>query len=199
MNEHAQVSNAIFLRSDIAFNALYPLNVRMLSNRHWTPIHIAQLAVDFLAKDGGKILDIGSGVGKFCLAGAHFAPTAQFFGVEQRDYLIKHAESAQKTLDLSNVSFIHKNFTQLNLREFDHFYFFNSFYENVDSLDRIDEGIDYSRALFDYYVAYLRNGLEQMPQGTKLATFHSFHGEVPAGYEMVASHQSGDLIFWIKK
>jgi len=29
-------------------------------------------------------LDIGSGVGKFCLAGAYYKPSASFFGVEQR-------------------------------------------------------------------------------------------------------------------
>ena len=38
-----------------------------------------------------------------------------------------------------------------------------------------------------------------MPKGTKVATYHSFHGEIPVGYEMVESYQNDDLNFWIKK
>ncbi|MCD6013558.1 MAG: methyltransferase protein [Flavipsychrobacter sp.] len=184
--------------NDIAFNEIYPLKVRILANRHWTPIHITKIAVDFLGSNGGKVLDIGSGVGKFCLAGAYFSPNIEFTGVEQRQYLVEHALRAQRTLGLQNVSFIHGNFTQLNLRDYDHFYFFNSFYENIDDLDRIDQKIEYSEALFEYYVRYLYMALQQMPKGTKVATFHAFHGEIPIGYDLVGSHHNGDLNFWIK-
>lgn len=171
----------------------------MLASRHWTSIDIGKLAAGFLAGKGSRILDIGSGVGKFCLTGAYHAPDAQFYGIEQREYLMRMAVKAQKTLDLQNISFLHGNFTQLNLLEFDHFYFFNSFYENIDDLDRIDEDIDYSEALYDYYVSYLYNGLQQMPEGTKLVTYHSFQREIPRGYEIVESHHNGNLNFWIKK
>ena len=199
MDEHAQLEIDNYFKSDPNFNEIYPLKIRMLSSRHWTPIHIAKLAVGFLGGEGGKILDIGSGVGKFCLAGAYFAPEVQFYGIEQREHLIRRAIKAQRTLGLPNVSFIHGNFTQLNLQEFNHFYFFNSFYENIDHLDRIDEDIDYSEALYEYYVGYLYNGLQQMPKGTKIVTYHSFHQEIPRGYEIVESHQNADLSFWIKK
>ena len=199
MRERTSVLTENFFESDTSFNALYPLNMRMLADRHWTNINVVKLAVDFLGSAGGKILDIGSGVGKFCLAGARYAPNAQFIGIEQREYLVRYAQYAQKKLDVQNVSFIRGNFTQLDLQEFDHFYFFNSFYENLDDLDRIDEDIDYSEALYEYYVRYLYNGLQQMPKGTKLVTYHSLHREVPRGYEIVESHQNNDLVFWIKK
>jgi SAM-dependent methyltransferase len=199
MIEHTQESIGNFFNSDANFNDLYPLNIRMLASRHWTSINIAKLAVGFLAGKGSKILDIGSGVGKFCLTGAYYAPNSQFFGVEQRESLVRKAVKAQRTLDLQNISFIHGNFTQLNLKDFDHFYFFNSFYENIDDLDRIDEDLDYSEALYEYYVGYLYNGLQQMPKGTKLVTYHSCRREIPRGYEVVESHQNGDLNFWIKK
>ncbi len=199
MSEYAQASVSNFFKSDINFNDVYPLNIRRLSIRHWTPIHIAKLAAGFLADEGSKILDVGSGVGKFCLAGAYYAPDAQFFGVEQRESLVRRAVWAQRTLAIENVSFIHGNFTQLNLKEFNHFYFYNSFYENIDDIDRIDDEIDYSEALYEYYVRYLYNGFQQMPKGTKIVTYHSFQQEIPKGYEMVESHQNGDLIFWVKK
>lgn len=188
-----------FFKSDLNFNEVYPLKMRMLASRHWTPIHIAKLAIEFLAGEGNKILDIGSGVGKFCLAGAYYAPGVQFYGIEQRAGLIRHAIRAQRTLDIQNVSFIHGNFTQLDLREFDHFYFYNSFFENVDNSDRIDDEIECSEALFEYYVAYLFRALQQMPTGTKIVTYHTFHGEIPLGYEIVESHQNGQLNFWKKR
>lgn len=199
MNEETLTDNDKYLSSDKNFNELYPRNIQILSKRHWTPVHIARLAADFLASDGKKILDIGSGVGKFCLTGGCYHPNTQFYGVEQREYLIKDAIRAQQTLDIKNVSFIHGNFSQLNLQEFDHFYFYNPFYENIDGFDRIDEDIDYSDGLYEYYVRYLHKGLQQLPKGTKIVTFHSLLQEIPKSYELVESHQNNELIFWVKK
>lgn len=199
MNDDILIPKEDYLRSDTDFNKLYSSDIQILARRHWTPIHIAQLATTFLAKRGSKILDIGSGVGKFCLTAAHYAPTAHFFGVEQRKYLIDEALRAQWTLGIQNASFINANFTQLNLQEFDHFYFFNSFYENIDDMDRIDEDIAYSVALYEYYVRYLHKCLVDMPKGTKIVTYHSLEEEIPIGYDLIASHSDNNLRFWMKR
>src|ERR1700693_5043534 len=59
------------------FCQLYPLTVQKLDKLHWSPLTIIWEAVKFLAKEkDAKILDIGSGAGKFCLAGAYYKPTA---------------------------------------------------------------------------------------------------------------------------
>lgn len=65
MNEDTLTGNDTFLRSDTDFNELYPPEIQMLARRHWTSIHIARQAASFLASKDSKILDIGSGVGKF--------------------------------------------------------------------------------------------------------------------------------------
>ena len=55
-----------WLRSDNQFNHLYPASINKLARGHWTPIEVAWKAASFLAIENGvKILDIGSGVGKF--------------------------------------------------------------------------------------------------------------------------------------
>jgi cyclopropane fatty-acyl-phospholipid synthase-like methyltransferase len=185
--------------SDEQFNQLYPLDIRTLSARHWTPLQVARVAAGFLATEKqAKILDIGSGVGKFCLSAAHFYPQATFYGVEQRRYLIKHAETAGKILGFKNVSFIHGNFTQIDLKNFDHFYFFNSFYENLTGTDKIDEDILYSAELFNYYNRFLYKQLEKMPAGTRLVTFHSLEDEIPDCYQVVDVQMSNMLKFRIK-
>lgn len=185
--------------SDIDFNQLYPSSIQMLDKSHWTPLAVARKAADFLAAEKNvRILDIGSGAGKFCLGAAYYKPHAFYFGVEQRKSLTEYAETARATLGQPNVTFIEGNFTQLDLRNYDHFYFYNAFYENLHSTDKIDNSIDYSQELFNYYNYYLSKQLELKPAGTRLATFHSLEYEIPADYHVVGSAFDDLLKFWIK-
>jgi SAM-dependent methyltransferase len=185
--------------SDEQFNQLYPEPIQLLAQRHWTPLKVARAAASFLAvKNGARILDIGSGVGKFCLGAAFYRPNAMFYGVEQRKSLVCNAELAKQVLGLGNASFIHGNFTQLDLKDYDHFYFYNSFYENLSYTDKIDQSIVYSGELYNYYNRYLYNQLSQKPAGTRLATYHSLEDEIPQGYQLVGSEMDHLLKFWIK-
>ena len=196
--ERRNLTDELF-HSDIEFNRLYPLSIQNLAKKHWTPLHIAQRAASFLAAENNvTILDVGSGVGKFCLAAAYHKPNAFFFGVEQRKGLIDHAEAAKEILQLNNATFIYGNFTQLDFKQFDHFYFYNAFYENVAGTDKIDNSIVYSSELFNYYNRYLYRQLEQKPAGTRLVTFHSLEDEVPQGYHVVGAEMDSLLKFWIK-
>jgi len=185
--------------SDEHFNKLYPLSIQELSRRHWTPLAVARKAVHFLAiQNNVRILDIGSGVGKFCLGAAYYKPKAFYYGIEQRKYLIEHAEAAKDRLHLENVSFINGNFTQLDFKNFDHFYFYNSFYENLIGTNKIDDNIHYSSELYNYYNRYLFQQLDQKKPGTRLATFHSLEDEIPKSYHEVGSEFDNLLKFWIK-
>lgn len=184
---------------DEIFNKLYPIPIQQKAARHWTRLEVAKVAADFLAPNkDAHVLDIGSGVGKFCIAAAHHKPKAVFYGVEQRKDLVQHAINCCSQVDVYNVSFIHGNFTQLDLRQFNSFYFYNSFYENIAFADKIDDRIQYSSSLFNYYNRYLYKQLEQMPTGTKIATFHSLEEEIPPGYYVVKTEFEGLLKFWMK-
>jgi SAM-dependent methyltransferase len=186
--------------SDADFDQLYPLSIQAPARRHWTPLGIARLASGFLAADNSvRILDIGSGAGKFCLAAAYYRPGAFYYGVEQRKNLLSHADTARDSLRFRNVSFIHGNFTQLDFRNYDHFYFYNSFYENLAGTDKIDDSIDYSGELYNYYNRYLFKQLEKKPAGTKLVTYHSLGDEIPQNYHIVSSGADNLLKFWIKR
>jgi SAM-dependent methyltransferase len=185
--------------SDEQFDKLYPLHVQSLTSLHWTPLNIARKAAHYLAADyNARILDIGSGVGKFCLAAAYYKPKAFYYGVEQRKSLVSCAEIANDVLLFKNVSFFHGNFTMLDFRNYDHFYFYNSFYENLVGADRIDNSILYTAELYNYYNRYLYKQLERKPIGTKLATFHSLEDEIPPCYRSEASEFDNLLKFWIK-
>lgn len=185
--------------SNEQFNQLYPLDIQAHAQRHWTPLYVARKAANFLSTEkNARILDIGSGAGKFCLAAAYYKPDALFYGVEQRENLISHSESTNDILHLKNVSFVHGNFTKLDFKKYDHFYFYNSFYENLAGTDKIDDSIDYSGELYNYYNRYLYRELEQKPVGTRIATFHSLEAEIPQGYHVIGTEMNNLLKFWIK-
>jgi len=188
-----------WFESDAQLHHLYPKSIQLLANKHWTPLRVASMAVQFLAPyEGVKILDIGSGVGKFCLAGAYYKPMARFFGVEQRSHLVGHAENARRILGLQNVHFFAMNLTQLDFKRFDHFYFFNSFYENLYGTAKIDDSIKCSPDLYTYYNRALYKKLEDMPVGTRIVTYHCLEGKIPQGYQLIEEHVGALLKFWMK-
>jgi cyclopropane fatty-acyl-phospholipid synthase-like methyltransferase len=163
-------------------------------------LSIAKKAASFLASvPGSRILDIGSGIGKFCIAAAHFFPDSEFHGVEQRKNLFDLAVEAQQRSEVNNVQFLHGNFTELNLEYYDSIYFYNAFAENMIDVARIDDSIDYSPALYAYYANYLCKGLENMVSGTRLVTYHGYEHEIPMGYEIVEQDIRKPLKMWIKK
>jgi len=186
--------------SEQTFCQLYPLSIQQLDTVHWSPLPVIYKSVQFLAKkDGAKILDIGSGTGKFCLAGAYYKPSAFFYGVEQRQYLVTHAQAAREKLGRLHVKFIHKNFTQIDLKEFDGFYFYNPFFESIPGTDKIDDSIAYSPELYHYYSRYLLHQLEEMPAGTRVASYCSWDDEIPTCYRLVETDIDNLLKFWEKK
>jgi SAM-dependent methyltransferase len=190
--------NASLFASDAAFDWMYPEHFQLLSLKHWTPLAIARKAAEFLAESGSRVLDIGSGIGKFCLAAGYHFPETYFYGVEQRHELIYQAEEAKGYVQLSNVHFIYANITQVNFKEFDHFYFYNSFHENIDADNHIDDTIELSESLYTYYTRYLFKALDEKPPGTRLVTFHSFEQEIPPGFKLAGMACDGLMKMWIK-
>lgn len=188
-----------FFRNDAEFDWLYPEHFQLMSQKQWTPIAIAKKAAEYLAVSGAKILDIGSGIGKFCLTAAHHNPDSRYFGVEQRHELVHYAKTAKRYLGLENASFIHANFTQLNFSEFDHFYFYNSFYENIDQKNAIDDTIETSYSLYDYYTQYLHSVLKMKPPGTRVVTYQSLGEEIPDGFKLTDWSFDTLLRLWIKE
>jgi len=185
--------------TDNQLHRLYPVSIQLLASRHWTPLNIARTAVQFLASQpGARILDIGSGAGKFCLAGAYYKPDAVFYGVEQRRHLVDHARTAREMLGLRNVHFLHQNLTQLDFKQYDHFYFYNSFYENLAYTEKIDDNVICSPHLYDHYSRCLYKKLDEMPVGTRLVTFHTIEDKIPGGYFLIEEHADKLLKCWMK-
>jgi len=195
----SEKNTSIIYSSDQAFNSLYTGNVFEAASKHWTPVEVAVKAASFLATYSGvKILDIGSGAGKFCLVAAHHSPRAYFTGIEQREYLVTMCNKLKKDLHLTNVTFFHKNMTDEDFSAYNNFYFYNSFYENKTGTQKIDYEVRYDEKLYDYYNLVLYKKLQKLPAGTRIVTYHSLGIEMPPGYEIVNSEFADFLKFWVK-
>jgi len=191
--------NISYFRKDATFDTLYPGHIRELSQLHWTGLGIALEASNFLAGPGARVLDIGSGVGKFCVAAGVYHAETSFYGIEQRKDLHGYAESAKEQIGVQNVFFRHGNLTSLNYDEYDHFYFYNSFYENIEPGSRIDYAVHTSYELYSTYTFHIREMLDSKPAGTRLVTYHTPDKQVPAGYKLVDNSYSRYLKMWIKE
>jgi len=184
--------------ADAPFNELYPRRIKRLAARHWTPVAVAKFAAEYLVdKPNKRVLDIGSGAGKFCLVGAA-STKGRFYGVEQRASLIKLSKKIANQYDVANVEFIHSNINEISFSDYEAFYFYNSFYENIDSSCPIDKAILPERELFYSYSKYVKEQLERTPIGTRLVTYWSNGEEIPDSFEQEYAAGGGLLIFWKK-
>src|SRR5204863_2649593 len=111
--------------SDAVFDSIYDDRIRGLSEQHWTPVTIAARASWLLTTAGAtKILDVGSGVGKFCIVGA-LSTTAEFVGVERRAGLVDIARRAAATAGASRATFVHADIDAVSFDGYDGIYLYN--------------------------------------------------------------------------
>jgi SAM-dependent methyltransferase len=182
------------------FDQIYPVEIQKYSSIHWTPVQVAIRATEFLVtNEKSRVLDVGSGCGKFCIVGALSSP-GQFFGVEQRPHLVEVAHRAAKRIGANRASFIQGNMADLDWFCYDSFYLYNPFYENEMKFNRIDDTVQFSRENYNYYVGVVQTKLQNLLQGTKVVTYHDFGGEMPPSYHLVKKELigTGFLKLWIK-
>ena len=184
--------------TDREFDAIYPENIRRIADRHWSPVEVSKTASEFLVRRAGtRVLDIGSGAGKFCMIGAA-TTRGHFTGVEHRLPLVELSTSLSSRYDLQNVKYIHANVTSIDFRNYDAFYFFNSFYEHINVHHRIDDSVTMDVQTYEAHVSDMVEQLSRLPLGTRLATYATLQTVVPGDFQLVDSVYYGALNLWEK-
>lgn len=186
------------LNADFFFDQLYPPSVRRLSRSRWTPVDVARRAAALLAGDhaGGVFLDVGSGVGKFCLVAA-LSTNARYVGVERSAPFTDVAHRTSRTLDLeARCNFIHGDAFALDWSAFDGVYLYNPFSEAL--YEPAEHGPSW-RARADA-IAATQQHLLQLPLGARVVTYCGFGGAFPAAFDRAASERSGggELEVWVR-
>jgi protein-L-isoaspartate O-methyltransferase len=197
-------------QSDEAFDAQFPDWVSTHSKIHWTPLSVVRKVLSvFCDRPGVRILDVGSGSGKFCLAGAALLEEAHFTGVEQRSALVEMASALAQKASLSNLNFVCADAFDLDWSEFDALYFYNPFAEHIffNAFERIDCDAEVGRCEIPWSAEQHRHFTNQTYQrlkflemGTRVATYHGFGKEMPPGYTQIYSsgQKKAQLRIWEK-
>lgn len=190
------------LLDDRRFDDELPASVQHHAAIHFTPVDVARFATGLLVSQSGtRVLDVGSGAGKFCLVAASTAPTATFVGVEIRPHLVDISQQLAARHGLPNVRFIHADAFALDWSAFDSFYFYNPFAEQHHRTFVMDRSIELAPANYDRYVAEVQRRLRRARVGTRVVTFHGLGGAMPPGWVRTLSYFvcSGFVELWIRR
>lgn len=189
------------LMTDDAFDAVYLPHARQLSEAHWTPVEVAVFAAEFLVqRPGTRVLDVGSGAGKFCQIGA-LVTQGTFIGVEQRPVLLHEAERVCRDHGIDRAAFLAGNAEEVDWSQYDAFYLFNPFLEHLTPSIALDDTVALSARRYELYVAFVEEKLRQFPGGTRVVTYYGFGGAFPRTYQpKVLFRYGGDyVIAWEKQ
>ncbi|MBL9018958.1 MAG: methyltransferase domain-containing protein [Myxococcales bacterium] len=196
-----EARNLLFDEDEL-FDLQLPPRMRLKSSIHFTPVTVARLAARMLApRPGMRVLDVGSGPGKFCIVAAREVPSATFVGVEIRPHLVRIARRLASRAGLENAAFIEGNAMDTDWRAFDAFYLYNPFAEQLrDDEHVLDRSMTFAPAKFAEYVRGARERLSAAPAGTRVVTYHSFGAPAPLGYELVEDLpiETDRLELWVK-
>lgn len=166
------------------FDQHMPEDLRSLASRHWTPLHVVGRAIRWLEGAGVRtVVDIGSGAGKFCVAGA-LAGKSTFTGLEQRPRLVASARRLARHFAVDGrVQFIEGVFGETAVPVADAYYFFNPFGENLlGSGEHVDDDVILGPDRFRRDLAAATAFLKALPPDKFVLTYHGFGGRMPRNF-----------------
>ncbi len=171
---------------------------KSIAEVHWSSFSSIQMVVDFLDRtDSTNILDIGSGIGKFCILGAKLT-NIHFTGVEIRESLHKEAVRILKKYALENVTLIHDDIKNLDFSPFDAFYYYNPFCEHIATNNWIEKSDFLEEDKYYEYEDIVLQKLEQKETGTIVILHYAKTLFLSENYQLLDIQQDGEITFWKK-
>lgn len=204
MNSPSEIIRRLEAREavpDHEFDRIYNSTLRELARVHFTPVSIARRAAELLvSSEGDRILDVGSGAGKFCLVGAA-TTRGHFVGVEQRENLLMSAQNIARQFHWPRVEFIHGSAFDFDWSTFDGFYLFNPFIEHLFKAIRMDDQVEPGLDAFEFRVQQTEEKLRELRVGAKVALLEGFGGTMPESFRLQSEEACGNgkLEIWVKQ
>lgn len=184
---------------DPDLDRIYPDDIRALSSKFWTPVNVAREAARLLLPEGkGRVLDVGAGVGRFCLVGA-LTTEGEFIGVEHRLSLVEVGREVFAAAGATRAGLIHGTPEDVDFADYDGLFFYAPFEENLFEGDwNIDHSVHLSADRFRDDVARTEAALVAAPVGLRVVTYQGFGGTMPASFKLIEEAAHGYLRAWLK-
>lgn len=173
--------------SDEEFDQHLPIAAQFSSPRWWTEVSVARQVSRWLSELGASsVLDVGAGVGKFCIVGA-LSSRLVFTGVEQRAHLVDVARGLADRAGVSDrAAFVHGDFGLMDFKTYDALYFYNPFGENLfPTVFQLDSAVELTPRKFERDRAKTTEGLRRMLAGSHVVTFNGCGAGIPDSYELM--------------
>jgi SAM-dependent methyltransferase len=173
----------------------YPARYAQLSSVHWSPVAVARRAAQLLSRGPAtRVLDVGSGVGKFCLI-ATLTAQGTFVGVERCGEMVDVARVTARRARSARARFVHARVEDIDWSLFNGFYFFNPFHELQGPSLRLVGSDPFEPAEYRELITFTQQRLEEARTGTRVVTYHGFGGEMPKSFKLVVKEpQHTDFI-----
>ena len=186
--------------SDHDFDRLYPKVVQKLSRTHWTPLAVAEMATQWLSRSGAdRILDVGSGVGKFCLIGG-LTTAASYVGMETQPGMVQLSKALLRRYKIGKVQFRVGDATAASWDTFTGAYLYNPFSQRFTFQRGGASSQAVASDLYDSQGRLVYDLLEQRPAGFRVAVYCGYGRGLPPQYTLVAVELfgAGPLELWEK-
>jgi hypothetical protein len=166
---------------DHGFDRFLPMRLRAASTRFWTPLDTIKRAATWFDEEGiTSVVDIGSGVGKFCVAGA-LASSCSFIGIEQRPSLARVARNLARIFAVDDrVSIIDGRFGEVETPSADCYYLYNPFEENLFSAgEALDGEVELTADRFRNDLRCFRALVASLPIGAYILSYNGIAAHMP--------------------
>ena len=172
---------------DRAFDGFLPRDLKAAAGDYWTPLSVALTAARWLEEQQvQRVVDIGAGPGKFCLAVA-LASRCEVIGLEHRPRLVAVARALARVFALeARASFVQGSVRDAPLPEAGAYYLYNPFAENLHAPDTpLGGDVELSCERYALDVSSVQNAFRRAPEGTLVLTYNGFGGCMPASYDSI--------------
>lgn len=207
LKERLKIDDIISLDSE--FDRFFSEHFREHASIHFTPLIVVKKALQWLEIHLGevpniKVLDVGSGCGKFCNAAAIRSEernSFQYYGVEDRGVFFEESKRMASLFHLKNVQYKKADALKEDFNDYDVLYFFNPFYEHILPSIQIGYGVQYSEITYRNRLNLTEEKLKKMKKGNLVLTYNGFGGDFPESFEKIESEFVGSALLecWIKK
>ena len=92
-----------------------------------------------------------------------------------------------------------KNVAEIDFTNFNAFYLYNPFTENLFPFKKLNNEVELSNFLFYFYFNQTKQQLDRTKTGARLVTYHGDNFEVPKSFKEIKETEDGLLKLWIKK